>query len=200
MEGLRRWRRGRLQPPGGPGGGPVGRAGRRSGVAVPGCIRMSLRAMKSAHEPVVVGLSGMVQERPGTGLAGMDPAEICINMQEICRTTPEICNYLPKICNYMSEICIKYAQYIDCISHIWKKYALNMPGICTNMQTICSYMLKICSYMPKICNKYAQYIDCISRICKKYAVKIFRNIQFYMQNMHKSIYCIYCIYMHSPLC
>ena len=105
-----------------------------------------------------------------------------------------------EICNYMSEICIKYAQYIDCISHIWKKYALNMPEICTNMQIICSYMLKICSYMPKICNKYAQYIDCISRICKKYAVKICRNMQFYMQNMHKSIYCIYCIYMHSPLC
>ena len=104
------------------------------------------------------------------------------------------------ICNYMSEICKKYAQYIDCISQIWKKYALNMPEICTNMQIICSYMLKICSYMPKICNKYAQYIDCISRICKKYAVKICRNMQFYMQNMHKSIYCIYCIYMHSPLC
>ena len=96
----------------------------------------------------------------------------------------------------MQKIC----KYIDCISQIWKKYALNMPEICTNMQIICSYMLKICSYMPKICNKYAQYIDCISRICKKYAVKICRNMQFYMQNMHKSIYCIYCIYMHSPLC
>ena len=68
---------------------------------------MSLRAIKSAHEPVVVGLAGMVQ-RPGTGLAGMDLAEICINMQEICRA--KICNYLPKICNYMSEICNKYAQ------------------------------------------------------------------------------------------
>ena len=75
----------------------LGRAGRRPGVAVPGRIRMSLRAMKHAHELVVVGLAGMVQERPGTGLAGMDPAEICINMQEICRTMPEICNYLPEI-------------------------------------------------------------------------------------------------------
>ena len=34
---------------------------------------MSLRAMKSAHEPVVVGLARMVQEQPVTGLAGMDP-------------------------------------------------------------------------------------------------------------------------------
>ena len=49
---------------------------------------MSLRAMKNAHEPVVVGLAGIIQERPGTGLAGMYPAEICINVQEICRTTP----------------------------------------------------------------------------------------------------------------
>ena len=73
----------------------------------------------SAHEPVVVGLAGMVQERPGTGLAGMDPAEICNYMQEICRTMPEICNYLPKICNYMSEICRKYAI-------ICQKYAKNM--------------------------------------------------------------------------
>ena len=125
-------------------------------------------------------------------------------MQKICtkyaRNMHKYFRNMLEICNYMSEICIKYAQYIDCISHIWKKYALNMPEICTNMQIICSYMLKICSYMPKICNKYAQYIDCISRICKKYAVKICRNMQFYMQNMHKSIYCIYCIYMHSPLC
>ena len=125
-------------------------------------------------------------------------------MQKICtkyaRNMHKYVRNMHEICNYMSEICIKYAQYIDCISHIWKKYALNMPEICTNMQIICSYMLKICSYMPKICNKYAQYIDCISRICKKYAVKICRNMQFYMQNMHKSIYCIYCIYMHSPLC
>ena len=32
--------------------------------------------MKSAHEPVVVGLAasaGIVQEQPATGLAGMDP-------------------------------------------------------------------------------------------------------------------------------
>ena len=36
----------------------------------------ALLAIKSAHEPVVVGLAGMVQEQPETGLAGMDPAEI----------------------------------------------------------------------------------------------------------------------------
>ena len=88
----------------------MGRAGRRPGVAVPGRIRMSLRAMKSAHEPVDVGLAGMVQERPGTGLAGMDPAEICINMQEICRTMPEICNYLSEICRKYAIICQKYAK------------------------------------------------------------------------------------------
>ena len=45
-----------------------------------------------------------------------------------------------------------------------------------------------------------KYIDCISQICKKYAVKICGNMQFYMQHMQKSIYCIFCIYMHSPLC
>ena len=130
---------------GGPGGG---RPGRRPGVAVPWRIRMNLRAMKSAHEPVVVGLAGMVQERPGTGLAGMDPAEICINMQEICRTTPEICNYLPKICNYMSEICNKYAINMQ----IYRLYWSNMQKICTKYAR---NMHVICSYMPKICNKYA---------------------------------------------
>ena len=51
--------------------------------------------MKSAHEPVVVGLAGMVQQQPATGLAGMHPAEVCINMQ--------------RICDYMSKICTKYA-------------------------------------------------------------------------------------------
>ena len=65
----------------GPGGD---RPGRRPGVAKPGRIRMSLRAMKSVHEPVVVGLAGMVQEQPATQLAGMDLAKIYINMQRIC--------------------------------------------------------------------------------------------------------------------
>ena len=60
-----------------------GRPARRPRVAKPGRIRMSLRAMKSVHEPVVVGLAGMVQEQPATRLAGMDPSEICINMQRI---------------------------------------------------------------------------------------------------------------------
>ena len=45
---------------------------------------MSLRAIKSAHEPVVVGLAGMVQEQPAIGPAGMDQALICVNMQRIC--------------------------------------------------------------------------------------------------------------------
>ena len=46
-------------------------------------ISICLRAIKSAHEPVIVGLAGMVQEQPGTGLAGIDQAEICLNMQRI---------------------------------------------------------------------------------------------------------------------
>ena len=49
--------------------------------------------------------------------------------------------------------------------------------------------------------KYAnntKYINCISQICKKCAVKICRSVQFYIQNMQKSICCICCIYMHSP--
>ena len=65
-------------------GGPVERSGRRSGVAIPGRIRKRLRATKSAHEPVIVELAGMVQEQPATGLAGMEQAEICVNMQRIC--------------------------------------------------------------------------------------------------------------------
>ena len=48
--------------------------------------------------------------------------------------------------------------------------------------------------MQEIC----KYIDCISQICKKCAMKICRNMQFYMQHMQKSIYCIFCIY-HDAL-
>ena len=88
----------------------AGRAGQRPGVAVPGRIRTNLLAMKSAHEPVVVGLAGMVQERPGTGLAGMDPAEICINMQNNTRNMQLFVRNMQEICNYMSEICKKYAN------------------------------------------------------------------------------------------
>ena len=36
--------------------------GQRAGVDKPGRIHMSLQAMKSVHEPVVVELAGMVQE------------------------------------------------------------------------------------------------------------------------------------------
>ena len=38
-------------------------------------------AMKSLHEPVVVGLAGMEPEWPGTGVAGMGPIKKCRNMQ-----------------------------------------------------------------------------------------------------------------------
>ena len=58
--------------------------GGTQGVAIPRRIFMSLRAIKSAHEPVVVGLAGMVQEQPAIGPAGMDQALICVNMQRIC--------------------------------------------------------------------------------------------------------------------
>ena len=70
------------------------------------------------------------------------------------------------------------------------------------MQLICNYMLQIwglCQEYARNKQKISNYIDCISRICKQYSEKICRNMQVYMQNMHKSIY-IYCIYMHSPLC
>ena len=53
-------------------GGAAGRPGRRPVVAIPGQLLMSLRAMKSAQEPVAVGLARIVQEQLATGLAGMD--------------------------------------------------------------------------------------------------------------------------------
>ena len=74
---------------------------------------MSLQAIKSAHEPVVAGLAGKVQEQPETGLAGMDQAEICLNMQ--------------RISSYMSKICTKHA-HIDCVSQICK-FAKDMHEI-----------------------------------------------------------------------
>ena len=60
---------------------------------------MSLRAMNSAHEPVVL-LAGMVQEKPAT-LSGMDLAEICITMQEIC---------IHKHKKYLQTVLVKYAR------------------------------------------------------------------------------------------
>ena len=81
----RRWR-GRLRLHCVPGGGAAraaGWPGRRPAVAIPGRILMSVRAMKSVHEPVVVGLAGMVQEQPATRPAEMDLAKIYINMQRI---------------------------------------------------------------------------------------------------------------------
>ena len=54
-------------------GGAAGRSGLRPWVAIPGQMRMSLRAMKSAQEPVAVGVARIVQEQKATRLAGMDP-------------------------------------------------------------------------------------------------------------------------------
>ena len=79
-----------------------------------------------------------------------------------------------------------------------KKFAIDMRKFADKIH----YMLKICRFMPIICKKYAlnmhcNYMHCISTICKNYAVKmICRNMQLCMQNMQKSIYCIYqcCIY------
>ena len=74
----------------------LGGAGRWAGpggarFAIPGRIRMSLRARrKSAHEPFVVGFAVIVQEQRGTGLAGMDPAEICKEYAVICKTYAQI--------------------------------------------------------------------------------------------------------------
>ena len=92
-------------------GGPVRAAprGRHTRANIPGRICISLRAMKSAHEIVVAGLAGMVDEQPATGLAGMDPAEICINMQEDMQKNWETCSYMHQICSYMSEKCKGYA-------------------------------------------------------------------------------------------
>ena len=75
-------------------GGPVCLSGRRPGVAIPGRISMSLQAIKSVHEPVVVGLAGMVQVQPATGLAGMDLAEICKEYAVICKNMDKICIYI----------------------------------------------------------------------------------------------------------
>ena len=51
--------------------------------------------MKNAHEPVVVGLAGMVQEQLATRLAGTDPAETCKkcarNMQLFVKNMHNIC-------------------------------------------------------------------------------------------------------------
>ena len=89
----------------------AGRAGQRPGVAVPGRIRTNLLAMKSAHEPVVVGLAGMVEERPGTGLAGMDPAEICINMQNNTRNMQLFVRNMQLYVRNMKKICTIYRLY-----------------------------------------------------------------------------------------
>ena len=92
---MRRTWRGRRRLRGVPCDGSVGHAGgpvlAAPGFAIPGRIRMSLRARrKSAHEPFVVGFAVIVQEQRGTGLAGMDPAEICKEYAVICKTYAQI--------------------------------------------------------------------------------------------------------------
>ena len=67
---------------------------------------MSLQAMKSEHEPIVVGLAGMVQEQPATGLAGIDLKEICITMQEIFGKREQYA----VMCKKYAVICPKYAK------------------------------------------------------------------------------------------
>ena len=58
-----------------------------------------------------------------------------------------------------------------------QKYAKNMP--------LHRLQLKFnIANMQIICKKYAQYV---TKICNKYAIN--------MQNI-----CIFCIYMHAPLC
>ena len=44
-----------------------------------------------------------------------------------------------------------------------------------------------------------KYIDCICRICKKICSENMQKYAFLMQNMQKSIHCIFCIYMHSTM-
>ena len=72
-------------------------------------------------------------------------------------------------------------------------YALNMQFYANNVQEICKKNRKnmqlhrlYWSNMQKICSEKMQ----------KYAV-LDASL---LQDMHKSIFCIYCIYMHSPLC
>ena len=79
--------------------------------------------MKSLHESVVVGLAGMVQEQPATRLAGMDPAEIYINMQK----NMQLC----------VKLCLKYAKYAGNMlkfAHYMLLYAINMQLYALNMQ------------------------------------------------------------------
>ena len=116
----------------------VGRTERRPGgagrVAAGGQARatpLGRNTRANTHElasneectPVFVGLAGMVQEQPATGLAGIVPAEICRNMQEICKEYAGICkkyernmqidtlyqSNMQKICTIYIYIYMKYA-------------------------------------------------------------------------------------------
>ena len=77
----------------------------------------------------------------------------------------------------MQKISMKYARNMLWYAVTIQLYVSNMQVYANNMQEI-----KICNY---------NYIHCISPICKKYLVEICRNMQLYMHNMLKSIYCIF---------
>ena len=79
------------------------------------------------------------------------------------------------------------------------KYARNMLKYAVNMQLYASKMQVYANNMQEICKKYAIILTVIVEYAKKICRKICRNMQVYMQNMHNSISCIYCIYimMHS---
>jgi hypothetical protein len=108
----------------------------------------------------------------------------------------------------MQRICTWYAPYMQI-------YARNMHEICTqyveNMQIYARNMHLICTLYADICRRYAMnmhkkctknaqnmqkyapdmHLIC-NKICKKYAG--------ICKNMHRCIFCIFCICMHPPLC
>ena len=90
-------------------------------------------------------------------------------------------------------------------------YASNMHLICRNMHLICINMQQICTKYAKNMQKICHYIDFnianMQFICKKYAKNMLNMQQKYAKNMQKICricislcICIFCIYMHSPLC
>ena len=101
---------------------------------------MSLRAMKSVNNPVVVGLAGMACNPASWNGSGRNMHKYAKNVQL-----------------YVKDM-HKIWKYIDCISQICKRFARqwwNIPEICLNMHIVYGYMPSICSYMHQICTKYA---------------------------------------------
>ena len=80
------------------------------------------------------------------------------------------------------------------------KYAINVLKYADNMHLHERNMQKYANNMQTLCITYANIETVFVKYAKKNAVKICIIILFYMKNMQKSIYAIYCIYMHSPLC